>query len=279
MKKEDIKIAGETYISNNSASIFRSCPFRFDLEYRQKIVPKKENISFYFGKCIHQALDYYFSEAKDLDMALEYFDSVFMGSLNEREILWSGDPRRKDGGDFRDAQSTLDYVKRMLEAYINYWFDVNMGLDVLASEVDFEYEIDCDGSKILYTGIIDKIVSIDGKTYILDHKTYAQSVDRELLNVENQISGYYLGAKSLGYDVSGAIFDILYKKKEPVFERIYVDRTDQEIVDFMQDTKDTIHAIKAGYKFRNLGYNCKNCKYKQYCFNGKCLGDNYAKIE
>jgi hypothetical protein len=280
--------AGESYISNNSASTFRDCCFKFDATYRQKIKPIHKSVTLYFGEAIHATLDYAYTQAFDEDLCKDYFEAHFMGNLNEQPIMWAGDGKvkilkngteSKARNDFGNAESACEYGKKMIERYIDRWRDDYMGMKVLASEVEFNFNLDLkeNSENISYNGIIDKIVEIDGKQYVLDHKTAAQAMSQDLMQVENQISGYIIGARELGFNPVGAIFDVLYKKKEPEFEMIYVTRSEEQLKDFLDNTKETVKAIRAGYKFQNIGRSCKMCHLHKYCFAGKQLGELYIQ--
>lgn len=256
-------VPGKDYVSNNSASTFRACPRRFNLEYVQKIRPIHQNISLYFGVAIHQALDYYFKECPDPDLAVEYFRSVFDGEINEKPIMWSLNGARKDGGDFKDAETAREYGAKMLSAYFNYWFDENQDWEVLASEVDFEIKV----GNIIYTGIIDKIIKekSTGKIYVVDHKTLAQRYSGEFVNNDMAITGYILGAEKLGFKVDGAIYDYLMKLKEPKFERVYTIRTQEQVDDFKESTVATVKAIQAGVDYKHISKECSYCRFQKYC--------------
>ncbi len=66
-----------------------------------------------------------------------------------------------------------------------------------------------------FVGRIDAITTmIDGKTWIVEHKTTQAKIDPtsrywERLALDAQISAYYLGARSLGFDIIGCIYDVI----------------------------------------------------------------------
>ncbi len=93
------KGAGIDRISNNSASYFRQCPYKFDLAYRQKIAPVYKGQTFFLGVCIHKALETYYKQMKagtyikeDILKAFkkrfdEEIDTVDLGAKETRESL------------------------------------------------------------------------------------------------------------------------------------------------------------------------------------------------
>lgn len=265
--------AGKDYISNNSLSSFRKCPFKFETEYVNKIKPIYKAVSLYFGQCLHQALDYHYTGAQNPDLTIEYFESYFDGAQEEQPIMWSTSGARKDGGDFADAETAKKYGVMMLQKYFDRYLEEDVNMEILESEKEFEFDLD----GIKYTGIIDQIVKIDGKVYGRDFKFMAQKMDSEYLSMDNQISGYYLGAKSLGYDLDGFIYDVGYKYKVPAFDRIYVTRTKEQLDAFLEDTKEAIKALQSGAKYKNISSECRTCHYKQLCVKNGDLGEIYTK--
>lgn len=239
--------------------------------YRERIKPKYESVTLFFGKALHAAFDYHYQNY-DLDMTVEFFDSYFDGALKETEVMWQQNGARKDGGDFCDPETAKEYGKRCLRDYFEIYPN---NFKVLESERDFEFEL----AGLRYTGIIDKIIEMDGKIYVLDYKTAAQRIDEDFLSFDPQISGYYLGAKALGYDIDGAIYDYIYKLKMPKFERYFVTRTEEQLKDFQENAKEALIALQSGAKYQNISRDCKSCFYQKYCFNNKQLGDLYIQEE
>lgn len=274
MKKDNKNfITGKDYISNNSATTFRTCPYKFHLQYREKIAPIKTKASLFFGQCMHQTLDYAFSNKADSDMAKEYFAAVFDEGLKENDIYWAHNGMRKDGGDFCDPETAREYGHRVIDGYFEE-YTVHQ-FELLASEKDFAFNIGEGKDKIEYSGIIDKIVKDEnGDVWVLDHKCISQRYRPEKMDNDTQVTGYIVGGKKLGYEIKGAIFDLILKLKVPKFERYYTQRTDSEIADFIENTQETVKGIKSGIKFKSIGDSCSWCDMSHYC-KTKELGEDY----
>lgn len=274
-KLENLR-AGVDYVSNNSLSNFRKCPFKFDLTYNKKIYPIFKSVSLYFGESMHAALDYHYTGARDPKMTISFFRAYFEGNQSEKPIMWSSNKN------FCDSGSAMEYGSKMLKEYFkNYKYEDSV-MEVVESEKDFEFELlvptqsILDPIKIKYSGIIDQIVKINGQYYGRDFKFMAQRMDKDYLTMDNQISGYYLGAKALGYDLSGFIYDCGYKYVKPIFERIYVTRSKEKLDDFLENTKQTIKSLQSGTKYKNISNNCSMCEYNQYCLKDGDLGEKYS---
>jgi len=65
-------------------------------------------------------------------------------------------------------------------------------------------------------GKIDAIARKDGQTFIIEHKTTSEEIGLgspywQRLRLDSQVSVYFEGARSLGHDVAGCIYDVIRK--------------------------------------------------------------------
>jgi len=137
------------------------------------------------------------------------------------EALLSGDPHAIFNG-----TAELDPVDRaraevLLQGYELRWQDD--GLTVLAVEAQFVAPLrNPDTGAVSRTwqlaGKIDAVVKDDaGRVWIVEHKTTSldladgASLYWERLRMDPQISTYFVGARSLGHDPAGCIYDVIRK--------------------------------------------------------------------
>lgn len=98
----------------------------------------------------------------------------------------------------------------LMRGYDARWADEAKHYDVLGVELEF-----CvDG----LAGKFDALVRDrrDGRVYVVEHKTTSRDMDTgsvywQRLTLDSQVSAYYQGAKSLGYDVAGVLYDVIGK--------------------------------------------------------------------
>jgi hypothetical protein len=68
-------------------------------------------------------------------------------------------------------------------------------------------------------GTIGAIARLDdGLLYVVEHKTTSESIDDgseywQRLRLDSQVSDYFVGARSLGYDVAGCYYDVIAKPR------------------------------------------------------------------
>lgn len=83
--------------------------------------------------------------------------------------------------------------------------------DTMASSRTFELAGKVDGVVIVRDGSV-----YDGQTFVLEHKTTSEAIDPAAdywpkLQMDHQLSAYTIGAESLGYQIAGALYDVLSK--------------------------------------------------------------------
>lgn len=120
----------------------------------------------------------------------------------------------------------------MVKAYLGYWADD--AVEVVETEKEFRSKIrnpDTGGitSNFTAAGKIDKVVKLpDGRLAIMEHKTTSDSLEPESpywrrLQMDQQISHYFIGAQDLGFEVETVLYDVIRRpdlkpRKIPVLD-------------------------------------------------------------
>lgn len=178
-------------ITNSEVRTYRDCPRKHYYAYHLGARPAEEPTALRFGSVVHKMLE---------------------AHLTGQEFDWSV------AGDLKEADRVR--AEEMMAGYKIRW--ENDGLKVLGVEVRFEVplinpETGASSRTFSVGGKIDAIVSgSDDDIYIMEHKTSSMDISPgsdywEALKLDQQISIYYMGAKSSGYDVVGCIYDVLKK--------------------------------------------------------------------
>lgn len=125
----------------------------------------------------------------------------------------------------REKADPYDYVKiqAIISGYDAYWGADAKYYEVLGVEVQFQCDLrNPETGKAsrnwLLAGKIDVVVRDlrDGLVKIVEHKTASGDISagseyRRRLKMDSQVSIYYDGARSIGYEVDGCIYDVLGK--------------------------------------------------------------------
>ena len=190
------------HLSHTSAQTYRVCPrayeFRYVLGYRSIVVSE----ALTFGKLIHSGLELllrsnwsteelhqmiWSAEADDVDRVKA--EVLLMGYC----MRWSGEPLQ---------------IVEVEKAFRMPLTNPATG----AASRTFEL-----------VGVIDAIVTSARLHWQMEHKTSAEDISPgsmywQRLRIDPQISTYMLGAKALGYDVAGCIYDVIGKPRIKLYK-------------------------------------------------------------
>ena len=166
-------------------STFQTCQRKYYFRMVRNLVGKKTQTAPEFGKCIHSALDVWFS-TRDINTTVRVFKESFVENPD-------------------DTKRTLVMGEWILRNYAEKY--AAEPFKVIATEQTFELDLP-NGNK--HTGRIDKIIDWDGAIYVMDHKTTSQ-LGPQFFNKFKpnlQMSGYVWAARRLGFtNCSGILVD------------------------------------------------------------------------
>lgn len=192
-------MASETReLTNSMRSKFAACHRAYKIAYVDMIRPLKTSDALAFGTAMHALLEIYWSPAgHDLEAA----DAVLSRVEDRyvRAVLWE-----------------------LYQGYVDRYYAADHDLQRLAVEARFDAPLmnpETGGvSKTWHlAGKIDAIAATPaGQPFIVEHKTTSQDIGPgsdywRKLPIDGQVSGYYCGAQTLGFDVQECMYDVIRK--------------------------------------------------------------------
>lgn len=202
-------------VTNSELRTQRRCPREHHLAYGLLYRPTVKAEALRFGSLIDVALDAWWlaDEGHRLDAAIEAMRGQ---AEDEFELVRAGVLMQGYDARWRDEELAVIAVQPEFRA------------PLLNPETGAASRVHELGGKL--DGLVRNLR--DGLVYILEHKTSAEDIGLgspywKRLTLDSQISVYYAGAKSLGYDVAGCIYDVLGKpalrplKATPIESRKY----------------------------------------------------------
>lgn len=187
-------------ITTSEYRCYQSCPRKHHYSYDECARPVESAESQRFGSLVHVALEAWWSDPDDPLRAA-------MAAL---------------------ASSECDPVSRVLAEELMRLYDARWGqepYEVLAVEVEFSTELrnpETGGVSKTFRlgGKIDAIArdQRDGRVVIVEHKTSSENIGPgseywRRLQIDNQISTYFVGARALGHDAAACLYDVIGKPK------------------------------------------------------------------
>jgi hypothetical protein len=206
----------------------RTCMRMEDIQYRQGYKPASVSEALRFGTLMHDGLEAWWLRLRELQSGT-YCDadqSCLDAAL--AAVTRAADPYERAS------------AEALLTGYHLRWQDA--GYTVVAVEQEFRAPlVDPRTHRPSRTwqlgGKIDVIVADrDGRVLVMEHKTSSEDVSPgstywTRLRMDGQISVYWVGARALGYDVAGVIYDVIKKpglRPLKVNQRRTVDETPDE---------------------------------------------------
>ena len=211
-------------VTQSEQRTFRRCPREHFLAYAQRYRPVTDAETLRFGTLWHRALEAYWRQSSSvrnrLSAALEVLQKAAQDSTSEAEPF------------------QIATARALLLGYDTRWKDEQDKLEVLAVEIEFSAplinpETGHASKTFILGGKLDALARAqDRHVYIVEHKTSSEDLGAgstywQRLRIDSQVSTYYAGAKALGYQVAGCLYDVVAKpqlrplKATPIEDRKY----------------------------------------------------------
>lgn len=215
----------KTEIRTNDTRQFKTCRRAWFLTSHQRMnLERKRPVHYFFlGRGVHYALDALYSTGED---PVEAFTRWYTSEL---DLV-----RAQTGGLYDDEEEMysdmLDLGCGMLDHYVMWAKQVDTGLEVVATETEFETPLITPGGraspKYAFAGRLDGIVRDvrTGELWVMEYKTTTSqglaNVERRLHNDEQGTAYIYALSRMFPDEkVGGALFTYL-KKKLPTAPRL-----------------------------------------------------------
>lgn len=205
------------YIDYSIMSTLMTCEEKARLAYVQHLRPHDEPPSLSFGSAFHAGVDSWHRTRN-----LQESRAGFLDEVKRRGTVL---PLSMDADEKRSIERGLYLLECYVEKYESETFEVLRRADDGKPYVEVGFAVhimDWRGHPVLYVGKIDAIKRslVDGRVRLFELKTTARGLQWYLDQVRpnHQITGYYLGAKALGLDPAGCVWDCVYisdRKPDP----------------------------------------------------------------
>jgi hypothetical protein len=234
-------------LSNQEKRAFQACKRMHYLRYRLLKRPVGSSESSRLGSAVRQGLHAWWRAA----MAREDRLCAALAAIDAFAANPSG-------------LASLDHADRikadaLLTAYDARWSQV--AIEVLAVEAEFTVPIVNPASGMpsrtyALGGTIDAIVRLaDGLVYVVAHKTTTEGIEPEgeywqRLHLDPQAPDAFVGARALGFDVAGCLYDVVAKPRltplsaTPVEKRQYT-KKDGRLYAGQREADETLAEFRA----------------------------------
>ncbi len=198
-------------VSNSEMYTYRQCPRKHQYRYRMMRRTRVKAAPLEFGGIMHDALEMWFN-GYDIQDVVSFIQASDLDEWKEKPKLLA-----------------------MVVGHCAFW-----SKSIVSIEIETEFAVpiksrsgnDCHA---VIRGKLDGIVMYNGKCYVLEHKSTSSDISPgseywQQLLTDSQASTYILGARSLGYDPVGVLYNVLRK---PLHRRSKSDMSPSDILDRM----------------------------------------------
>ena len=193
-------------LTNSQIATFRTCQRKEYYSYRVGVRPEQQGRALRFGSMMHYGIEMV-AKGHTPSEACQAVSDFYNG------IQWAG------VGNPRDIEIEHMQVVALLNGYFDTW--INKGPDHLRVveniEVERQFELKIPYQKRIFAGKIDGIVKLaNGQIAVRETKTASDDIAADSdyvrrLRIDNQISGYVIAAKSMGFSIDTILYDIIKK--------------------------------------------------------------------
>lgn len=214
-------------LDNTQRSTFALCPRKFYWHHQRGLTSKSGSTALRYGSTWHGALEGYYKTIKEKGWEAKD-EAVRNGALRGKQV-WD---KESEGVTFYDDYRSYE---NCMEAFLQYlvFFQMDQSIvEIIDTERLFEQELYIEeGDKwyerydyvnlppIIFTGRIDRTISLSGMHWTLDEKTTGQPMDTQVqrLNRLAQLIGYSWAGRRLypEHEIAGSLVCIhrLYSGK------------------------------------------------------------------
>lgn len=293
---QEVNYAFQKNISYSQMSLFRQCPYRWKLQYKDKLKPFTSSIHTVFGTAIHEAIQHYLTvmydvsgaEADKIDLE-EYFQQRFIEEYqnqykkNNDTHFSSAEEMREF---FEDGIGILTWLKKKRSKYFS-----KRGWHLVGCEIPLVIAPNKKLNNLLYQSYLDVVLYHEptNKFKILDIKTSTRGWrDQDKKNEDKQFQlllykQYFSEQYHIPLDDIDVEFFIVkrkvmkwddeniksphqaYRVQEfaPPSGKIKLGRAKKAVEDFINECFDSNGQIKeTNYPKQPSKWNCSFCPFK-----------------
>lgn len=221
---------------NSEVSDFLRCRLRWDYRWNRQLEPKRKSTKLVLGTLFHKFLEMYYGYYNHIadNGQVDYTTPLEFGLLHMKEMYDEQVAAKLEDNTYDpvECEEMWKLLEGLAKWYHEYWSTAQVNKwEIVATEQTYYINMrtlqwttdrivaESDPTDIWYEMTIDLAIKIDGKLYLVDHKTASRIEDFiKKTDMDRQISRYMFGAHVIfkGQVIHGLIYNII--KKELPYE-------------------------------------------------------------
>ena len=292
-------------LDNSKRSDYVSCPRKFYWKYVRGITPSIGSTALRYGSVWHKAMEVFYNVVKEVGWVKS---DPLVKAIQAAKEAWDEESRERE---FYDDYRTLENLMKSLLQFVAHFAGDEAMLEVLSAEKIFCIAMTHGPNDKIqfppfyFTGKIDLKVKLNGRIWIVDHKTTGQSlsIQQTRLNRSPQFIGYYAAGKKVFEEAPEGMLVVLhhlsaykskktgnYGKPKIDFARVPQIYSNADITEWRNSLCTTARHIYDSITDENWPmcfdscYTYGRCAYTNLCEQGRelgheVLGDSYIQDE
>lgn len=240
--------ANTPHLSHSRANRYLLCPQQYRLYYLENLRPKVPSASLVFGQIVHQALAALFQKTGD---PVKCFGESW-GMLKAVPL------------DF-NQKSSWEKLKASGEGLLTKFVSEEFPRLSEVTAVERAFTLSITSLDLPFIGIIDLVGKLDGKRTVVDWKTAASAFDEHEAAMSDQLTAYKLAEP----ETERLALCVLVKTKEPQILWHCVNRSGDELAEYIAKLGYVSHEIAARRFYKRPGMWCAWCDYLPVCLGDK----------
>lgn len=248
-----------TTYSHSRLETYENCPFRYKLQYIDRVKRGSEGIEAFVGTCVHGVLERLYRDlrlckAYTLPELLDLYREIWEKGFHEEITI------TRPGLTY---ENYFDFGQKCLTNYFRRYQPFDQAV-TLATELRVNFPLDADG-RYRVTGFIDRLDQrADGTYEVHDYKTAATPPDEAKLRTSRQLGFYHLAVAEKFSDADTGPELVWHY---PAIDKEYrVILEDRQLETLKAQAIDLIEEIEASRKFEpNETALCDWCAYPDLC--------------
>lgn len=269
-------------LSSSQLDSFSDCRLQWYWRYPKGYTPIQRSFHLDLGIGVHEALEEFYTEGTD---PIKTFKRWYKKEIRRTEALLDG---ADDAGVADVIEADLDTLREAFEMGLFMLKDyarmhTRENFEIIQAEELFEVPIPkTDWMMKVKLDLLVRDHSRGGKIYVVDHKTFT-SFDPNFLRKSHQFVMYKFAAEILlDEEVAGVIYNGIRKPKSEktklgMFERHYIDVTDQQVKLMLRRVQDMHFRLTQGKLSifpEPSPMKCRYCAFKDPC-EAYMVGEDY----
>ena len=269
------------FYDNTRISGYKTCPRFYQLRHQKHWRSSGTAMPLIFGQAWHSAMDAVWQHAKqyDQDTLLQVAMLNFYSAWEENGMSADLDIETLEKLGARTPMIAME----MLKNYIELRWNQLQSAELISCEQPFAVPIP-GMEDVWYVGRLDKVISMNGQTIVLEHKTTTEyKIDGgfrqtyvESWDTDSQVKGYEFGG-SLYFNIDQVWVDaaLVHKKVHDKFRFIPVCHQQPILLEWLEDARKWITRINEDISDGYFAKNENSCTGKY----GPCTFINICRTQ